>query len=204
MRRHRYLLSLPLPTPTRCPKARDDEAIVAQEVLDEYVVYDLLRHKVHALNPTAATVWQWCDGQTPFPVLTDRLGTHLGLLHRSAEPVLFLALDRLEHAKLLNARVDRPAAFWTMRRRRVLRLAAACLLPVVMSRVAPVAAQALSTGCPMVPMGCNPCGIACCDCTALGVFGNPPNVACCQANECGAVANAALCVALGGTVCQVC
>ena len=102
-RRHTYLLSLPRPTPTRCPKARDDEAIVAQDVLDEYVVYDLLRHKVHALNPTAATVWHWCDGQTPLEELTGRLGTELALDRERAEPLLYLALDRLERAKLLGA-----------------------------------------------------------------------------------------------------
>ena len=91
IRRHTYLMSLPLPTPTRCPKARDDEAIVAQDVLDEYVVYDLYRHKVHSLNPTAATVWQWCDGETPLADMTDRLGTRLDLDRETAAPLLYLA-----------------------------------------------------------------------------------------------------------------
>ena len=36
------------------PKSRDDEQIVAQDILDEYVIYDLGRQKSHALNPTAA------------------------------------------------------------------------------------------------------------------------------------------------------
>lgn len=91
LKRHTYLQSLPLTTPTRCPKARDDEAIVAQEVLDEYVVYDLHRHKVHSLNPTAATVWQWCDGETTLAVMATRLGTALDLDREAAEPLMYLA-----------------------------------------------------------------------------------------------------------------
>ena len=92
---------------------------MAQDVLDEFVVYDLFRHKVHALNPTAATVWQWCDGTTPLAEMTDRLGTELALDRERAEPLLYLALDRLERANLLEARVALPAAYRTVRRRKV-------------------------------------------------------------------------------------
>ena len=144
VRRHTYLLSLPLPTPTRYPKFRDDEAIVAQEVHDEFVVYDLSRHKVHSLNTTAATVWQWCDGQTPLAEMTRRLGTELALDRERAEPLLYLALDQLEQAKLLEAYVARPAAYRMVRRRQILRLVAAGLVPVVASALAPSAAEAQS------------------------------------------------------------
>ena len=75
------------------PKARAND-IVIQELFDELVIYDLKRNKVHSLNPTAAFVWQHCNGQrTPAELAA--------LLQRKfqtpqAEPLLWLALDRLE------------------------------------------------------------------------------------------------------------
>ena len=36
-----------------------------QAIGDELCVYDWQRRRVHALNPTAALVWQHCDGATP-------------------------------------------------------------------------------------------------------------------------------------------
>ena len=117
IRRHTYLLSLPLPTPTRCPKARDDEAIVAQEVMDESVVYDLNRHKVHSLSPTAALVFGWCDGQTRPAAMVQRLAAKHAITNAQAEPLVWLAVDRLEKAKLLVARTTRPARFHRMTRR---------------------------------------------------------------------------------------
>lgn len=208
IRRYRYLMSLPLPTATCCPKARDDEAIVAQDVLDEYVVYDLYRHKVHALNPTAATVWQWCDGETPLADLTDRLGRQLALDRETAAPLLYLALGRLEQANLLEARVDRPPAYRRVRRRQMLQLVAASLLPVVTAMVAPAAAQSLSTGCPNVPSDCLTCASGvCCDCnSASDVFDLDHLYVCCgvAVGLCAFVDTVGICEEAGGIVCQQC
>ena len=52
------------------PKARQNDLVV-QEVFDELVIYDLERNQVHSLNPTAALVWQQCDGQTSPAQLAD-------------------------------------------------------------------------------------------------------------------------------------
>ena len=164
LERQRYLLSLPLPASTDCPKARDDEAIVAQDVLDEFVVYDLLRHKVHELNPTAALVFGWCDGQTEPAVMVQRLAAKLAITKAQAGPLVWLAMDRLEKAKLLVTRTTRPAAYRTFSRRRTLRLVAAAVLPVVYSVVAPSVASAASAFCSTTmttTAACDGCGSGC-------------------------------------------
>lgn len=43
------------------PKARIT-GLVVENVIDEYVVYDTRNHKAHNLNPTAAWIWNRCDG----------------------------------------------------------------------------------------------------------------------------------------------
>lgn len=205
VRRHTYLQSLPLSDPTTHPRARDDEAIVAQEVLDEFVVYDLYRHRVHALNPTAATVWHWCDGHTPLTAMTDRLMTRLALGREQAEHVLYLALDRLEKAKLLEARATRPRAYRRVRRRQVLGLVAASLLPVVASLVAPSAADAAScVGRPSDVPACQPCAVtgACCDCATAGCATNKKT--CCAPAGCICVSNDTQCATASGVVCDDC
>ena len=131
-----------------CPQARQDESIVAQAVLDEFVVYDLQRHKAHQLNPTAAAVWQWCDGQTPPEAMVERLATRYGLPASQAEPLLWLTLEKLAQGKLLTDKVTAPTHMQGISRRQMLRvLAIASLLPVVYTIAAPQAVYALSVGC---------------------------------------------------------
>ena len=45
------------------PRARN-EGLLVQEMPDELLVYDLVRHKAHCLNQTAAMIWTRCDGKT--------------------------------------------------------------------------------------------------------------------------------------------
>ena len=40
------------------------ETVHVEMLDDELCLYDWQRLKVHNLNPTAAKVWQLCDGQT--------------------------------------------------------------------------------------------------------------------------------------------
>jgi hypothetical protein len=127
------------------PQARQEE-IVVQEVFGELVVYDLKRDRVHLLNPTAALVWQHCDGEhTPVDLA--------GLLERAlevpqADELLWLTLDRLEKAHLLARQSTRPDGQRVLTRRQVLKMAGVgiALLPVIKSIVAPTAAQAAATG----------------------------------------------------------
>ena len=47
---------------TYAPRARQEDLVI--EGLDgETLVYDMRTHKAHCLNPTAALVWNRCDGR---------------------------------------------------------------------------------------------------------------------------------------------
>lgn len=126
------------------PKARQ-ENIVVQEVFDELVIYDLLRNQLHSLNSTAALVWQHCDGQTSPAQVAAHLRAEMEV--PQAEELVWLALDRLEKAHLLEQKVVRPDGF-KISRRQVLRAlgVSAFLLPIIATIPAPAVAQTLT--CP--------------------------------------------------------
>ena len=128
------------------PRARQDRLVV-QELADEVLVYDLDRHKAHCLNRTAALVWRHCDGRTPVAEMASVLERELKCPVDQA--VVWMAVERLARARLLQDRVTPPAgASHISRREAVRRLALAgglsVLLPAVSSIVAPTAAQAAS------------------------------------------------------------
>ncbi len=142
------------------PRARKDGLIV--ERLDgETLVYDLRRHRAHCLNPTAAVVWDACDGRTTEAQIARRLEDMLELPGDAA--LVELALTRLDRARLLEkgGGPPRSKAARVTRREAVRRLGlAAAVLPVVVGIVAPTAAQAatclvdVSTGRPCAPSQC--------------------------------------------------
>ncbi|GAB4425699.1 MAG: hypothetical protein Kow0031_05350 [Anaerolineae bacterium] len=114
---------------------------------DELVIYDLSRDCGHALNPTAAFVFEQCDGQTSVDQIADRMATELNISH--TRQVTDLALERLRQAGLLAETAPIVAA--GLSRRDVLKLAgkagfAAAMLPVVTTLLVPSAAQAQSGG----------------------------------------------------------
>src|SRR5262245_4571245 len=84
------------------PQARYQD-IVVQEVFDELVIYDLKRDKIHSLNPTAAFVWRHCNGQRAPAELAALLQQEFAL--PQGQPLVWLALDRLERAHLLEEKV---------------------------------------------------------------------------------------------------
>lgn len=135
------------------PRARV-EGLVAREVADETLVYDLESHRAVCLNKTAALVWRSCDGRKTAKGIALSLGEALG--ETVPEEVVWLALDQLGRDKLLVTRVARPDALAGLSRRELIRrvsLAAAVVaLPLVTSIVAPTPAQAAS---------CLPTGTAC-------------------------------------------
>lgn len=118
------------------PRART-ERLLAQEVGGELVVYDLERHKAHSLNRTAALVFQHCDGQTSVSQLAALLHRELDL--PADESVIIAALNQLEEANLLQAPVGLSAGQIA-----ALAGAAALLVPVVRTLVAPTPAAAYS------------------------------------------------------------
>jgi hypothetical protein len=137
------------------PLAREEQLVV-QEIGDETVIYDERRDHVLRLNRTAALVWRLCDGRRTATELAEAVGRALaagpGAPAAVTEEVVWLALDRLEKAHLLQGGLARPAGAGPVTRRDVLRKAAliggmSVLIPVVQSMVAPTPAMAASIGC---------------------------------------------------------
>ena len=153
------------------PKAREDDLIV-EPLDDELLVYDTKSHRSNALNATAGFVWRHCDGKTSIPELARLLAVELGAPEDEALPLL--ALDRLAKAKLLEEnRLPEGAEKVTRRavaRRLALTGAMTALLPLVLSIVAPTAAEAATC-------------IAVTDCNNQ-TFGLCSNEACCGGGTC--------------------
>jgi len=140
--------------------------LLIRELPDELVVYDQEQHRAHCLNRTAALVFRNADG--------SRSLAELARLPGANAEVVAVALDQLAAAGLLESgaaeREDAPG----MSRREVARrvgLAAAVLLPAVVSIVAPTPAEAAATcvtscagqpiGTPCTSFGANPCTETC-------------------------------------------
>src|SRR5262245_1567268 len=115
------------------------------ETLDaEVCIYEWTRHEVHALNATAAAVWQLCDGKTSVAEMAEKLRT-VQLPH--AEHLVALALQEFQRKHLLDdGCVLGGAGPAISRRALVKRGLTAALLPVVASVVAPTPLQAQSPG----------------------------------------------------------
>ena len=129
------------------PSARDEQLVV-EELTEETLVYDLERHRAHCLNKTSALVWRMCDGRTTVAAVARALENDLGL--PDDEEIVWLALDRLRRAKLLDGAADIPKDAVSHSRRDLVRKLAvvggiSVLLPVVTSITSPLAAQAGSS-----------------------------------------------------------
>jgi len=98
--------------------------LVTQEVGDDLVVYDLTSHRAHRLNPTTALIWRHCDGRRTVAELAELVGR--------GEALVGLALDQLEQAGLLDARLARSAEERALSRRQVLALGLAGVASVLL------------------------------------------------------------------------
>jgi coenzyme PQQ synthesis protein D (PqqD) len=178
-------------TQPQAPQARS-EGLVVQELADEIVIYDLHRHRSHCLNRMAALVWRRCDGCTSVAEIAR-------WLHQTSsvpvdEEAVWLALDRLSKAHLLQQRVHRPECRDRATRRAMLRhLAAVGGVALVSSIVVP---GALAAGSPTVPPQCI---TQCCagDCSACSSSCNS-----CKCCFIGATQTVQTCSADCGTECQ--
>ena len=114
-----------------------------EQLGNEASVYDWARVQVHALNPTAARVWQLCDGATSPDAIAATLRVEMGI--PEAEAVVDLTLQQLARVHLLElpveSRGDRsaPTRRWLLRRG-----LAAAMLPAIYSIVAPSPVEAQS------------------------------------------------------------
>ena len=126
------------------PKARSGESLNITRVGDELVVYDLVQFKAHRLNPTAAAVFEACDGTRSVADLAALLGTQ-STTHVDTE-VVWYALNELHSAQLLETAL--PARQFLTRRQLVAAAGAAAMvvLPVIASIVVPTPAEAQSGG----------------------------------------------------------
>jgi hypothetical protein len=119
------------------------ETVHVEQLGDEVCVYDWQRKEVHALNPTAARVWQQCDGRTSPQQIAAAIQAELNV--PDAEELVWLTLSKLEQAHLLAEEVVKPARRRVLPRREFLKLGiAAAVLPVIHSIVAPAPVEAQS------------------------------------------------------------
>ncbi len=115
---------------------------VAVEVLgNELCIYNWGRKEVHALNPTAARIWQLCDGEHTLADLAEVLRSELNA--PEPEALVALTLEELDKAHLLAEYGESPARP-RLTRRRLIAGATAALVPVVVTIVAPLPAAAQS------------------------------------------------------------
>ena len=111
-----------------------------EQLGDEASIYEWTRTEVHSLNPTAARIWNLCDGVLTDAEIAERLRRESDLTH--ADEVVRFALAEFSRRHLLagDAGISSPS-----RRALLVQLGrTAALLPVVTSIVAPTALQAQS------------------------------------------------------------
>jgi hypothetical protein len=114
--------------------------VVSEAVGDGLAVFDPQLQQPYVLNATSALVFQHCDGQTTPQQLTELLRQKFNVSPSQAEELLWLALDELEKASLLQAKVattQAPRAMLT-RRQALTAFAAAGLSLALLPLVSPV------------------------------------------------------------------
>ena len=145
----------------RAPRARKDGLLV-QELHGEVLVYDLERDKAHCLNPTAALIWQHCDGQTTITELTGLLENSLN--SPADESIIWYTLNQLEKDHLLEDPLAWPAGMERISRRALVRRigVAVILLPLITTITAPTALATASCGMACGTGNSCPQGCVCC------------------------------------------
>ena len=116
------------------------ESVHVESIDGDLCVYDTARQHVHALNHTAAFVWQRCDGRTAPAELAAALSAETSV--DNAEALVRLTLQELAAAQLLAAPIDEVAQ--VSRRDLLRRGVAAAAIPAIYSIVAPTPAAAQS------------------------------------------------------------
>jgi hypothetical protein len=141
---------------------KQSETVHIETLNDELCLYDWQRKEVHALNPTAAKVWQMCDGQTSPADMAAKLRAELptDLNASQTEALVRMSLKELDKSHLLaeKSASDVLSGSYSMSRRQFLKLAGgvalgALVFPTVQSILAPspVAAQSVVVP-PVLPL----------------------------------------------------
>lgn len=123
------------------PQARTND-LVMRELPDEMLVYDLKTHKAHCLNQTAALAWKHCDGKSSVTDIASLMEKDMNT--PIDEAAVWLAVDRLSKAQLLEEQVIPPAGTPGISRRKALQRIGigSLLIPTVLTIVAPIPAMA--------------------------------------------------------------
>ncbi|HKC12605.1 MAG TPA: PqqD family protein [Vicinamibacteria bacterium] len=135
------------------PRAREADLVV-ELLLEETLVYDLVRHKAFCLGPRTAWVWRQCDGKTTVEEIAKRLARELR--EPVGEEVIWVALRRLARAHLMQASPPPASGRPSASRREWIRRAALLGGFSILSLTVPVAALAAS--CLPKHATCNPAG----------------------------------------------
>ncbi|HET8798315.1 MAG TPA: PqqD family protein, partial [Thermoanaerobaculia bacterium] len=200
------------------PRARQ-ERVLTTDMGDEIVLYDRREHRGHCLNRSAAAVWRRLDGRSSMEEIVAHLRQEVD--PAADEETVWLALEELEKAGLLEGSVERPVSEGTSRRSLLRGMgAAAVLLPVISTVIAPPAYAQVSgvacspadtcatftcaNGCACVPTteGNTVCIVPTCVSACTTTADCPPGTVCFTLGCCGP---ATFCVPLApaGTDCQV-
>jgi hypothetical protein len=132
-------------TMTAMPSRRTDKLTV-QAVGDETLLYDEKTHKAYLLNPTAAAVWNACDGKSMVAQIAATVAAKLQ--QPVTEELVNFTLAELRRDNMLKAD-ETLTLLPVLERRELLRrmgTAAVFLLPVIAMVATPTAAQAYSGG----------------------------------------------------------
>ena len=123
------------------PQART-RGVIVEHLADEVLVYDLERDRAHCLNQTAARVWEMCDGQKSVTQIAAEIDAKAE--SQASEEVVWLAVEQLSRAGLMEGKVKRAGEKGMGRREVIKRIAVAAAIgvPVVTSIVAPTASHA--------------------------------------------------------------
>ena len=147
------------------PRARKDGLLI-ERLPDEVLVYDLDRKKAHCLNGSAALIWNHCDGKTSVEGISRIVQQQAQ--EKVTDDVVWLGLDQLYEARLIEARVIRPDVKGRLSRRELVkRIGLAVSVPLVASILAPTASAAgscVGRPCPLgteCGLNCNCSGITC-------------------------------------------
>jgi hypothetical protein len=79
------------------------EGLDVHEVDDGYVIYQIARDRVHYLNKTAATVFEFCDGGRGPDEIIERV-TQLFALDKTAHDEIAACIESLVNEELILSR----------------------------------------------------------------------------------------------------
>jgi len=139
------------------PIARTENLLI-QAIGNELIVYDQKSNASHCLNPVAARVWHYCDGQHSIKDIARLLEKELNISQTEAADIrglVWLTLEELERYQLIEKYLKQPTGIANISRRQVVKtgvlvggFALGSMFPAIKSVAVPDPGGAQSTGNP--------------------------------------------------------